>query len=149
MKEVRLQREVLVKPMALGQDAGRRSVKVDPAPGVLSARIVPPCASAIQRQMERPSPTPPFGAPPRLVDAVEPIEDAFQVLRSDPDARVAHPEQGRSVLLAPTSGHLAAFRGVLQRVIEQVEQEVKEQVLVAAQRNLARAIEADGNVSLR
>lgn len=42
-----------------GSLSGMWSVKVAPAPGALSAVMVPPCASAISRAIARPSPLPP------------------------------------------------------------------------------------------
>src|SRR5665213_3847909 len=39
---------------------GKSSVKIDPFPGSLATVILPPCSSAMRREMARPRPVPPF-----------------------------------------------------------------------------------------
>ena len=68
------------------------------------------------------------------VDAVEAVEDMGQVLRRDPFAAVSHPEMDLAIPRLATDGHTASRRSVRQRVVDEVDEELDEEVFVGDDR---------------
>ena len=69
------------------RDRQARGVNVEPSPSRDSTVTSPPCAWATWRTIASPSPVPPVVAAPGPVDAVEPLEDPFEVARRDARCR--------------------------------------------------------------
>ena len=63
---------------------GNFSVNVDPSPGVLATSTVPPWAWAMCLTIDSPRPVPPMSRERELIDAVEALEDARQVVGGMP-----------------------------------------------------------------
>ena len=98
--------------------AGRVSVIWVPCPGSLLAPAWPPCARASSAATDRPMPLPETCC--RLLAAPEPVEDVGQLVGGDADAGVGDLEHGVAAGQPGAHGDPAAGRGELQRVGEQV-----------------------------
>src|SRR5215217_6447133 len=70
----------------------------------------------------------------RAVAAPEAVEDMWQVVRTDPDAGVAHLDEAAAVLAAHVQLHPPARVGVAQRVRQEVVDDLLEPARVAAHR---------------
>src|SRR5262249_3259902 len=74
----------------------------------------------------QPQPGPALGPAAGLVDTVEAVEDARQMLRRDADARVTYDGHGRPVPPADAGLDLSGPGRVLDGVVEQVEEHLAE-----------------------
>src|SRR5205809_683412 len=79
----------------------------------------------------------------RLVDTVEALGDPRQVGARDADARVAHAhlhtlDGGRAVARPRAHGHPAALGCVLHRVVEEVDEDLRETVVVGVHAEVGR-----------
>src|SRR4051794_32473694 len=69
-----------------------------------------------------------------LVDAVEPLEDARQLRLGDADAGVANLQAATAVLRPPGQADRAPLRRVLQRVVDEVVEDLADRLLVGPRR---------------
>ena len=102
--------------------AGSSSVNVLPCPcPALWAKAVPPCLRATERTMKSPRPLPLARTATLGGNAIEPLEDAFQLRRGDADAVVGHAHGDAVVVqLLELDDDLRLALRVLHRVVEQV-----------------------------
>ena len=103
-----------------------------PRPTRLSAATVPPCASTTARTSASPRPLPATGAGARA--PVELLPDVRQVVGGDARPGVGHLDDDRPVGLPRPHLDPVAGRGVLDRVVHEVQQRQREQLPVAAHR---------------
>ena len=113
-----------------------REHDLDPGalPIVLVRAIVPPCASAIALQIARPEAGAAALPRPAGIDPVEAVEDARLVLRRRCRRRCRPPRARQSPSARQPTVTVPPGRGVGQRVVDQVDQHLDEEVLVGDER---------------
>ena len=112
---------------------GSANENVEPTPSSDSTQIRPPCCCRTFRAIDRPRPVPP-PADPRPVDLVEALEDPGLVGLRDADAVVLDRHDELGALVPAADRHLAAAVAELQRVVDQVDEDLADAGLVAADR---------------
>ena len=112
-------------------------------------RCVPPCISMMRLEMASPSPVPPFLLGDRIVGLLELLEQLGLVGRRNARAGVAHRNVERAVGGGDLDRHFAGI-GELDRVADQIEQNLRQAALVAAaRRQVGRHIDLEGELLLR
>ena len=110
--------------------------KVAPWPSVDSTQMRPPCISTICLAMARPETGPALGLGVGVVDLVELLEDARQLLRRYPWTRVSHGNSEVAVRGRRGDAHFARV-GELDGIADEVEKHLGEALLVAQARPAA------------
>ena len=111
-----------------------------PRPACSSTSTSAPWAAQIDFTIDSPRPAPPCVARARAVDAEEALEDVRQRLRRDADAVIGDLEYRVGPSRRTSQAHAPAARGVLDGVVEQVDDHLLEARAVARTRRGAAAL---------
>ena len=106
---------------------GNVNVMVVPSPGPeLDAVTSPPCWRAMLRTRKRPSPVPLILTIRAPGHAIEPPEDALQLIRRHAHARIGDPQRHPRIARdGQRAANLHPFGRILDRIVEHVERAVR------------------------
>ena len=128
---------------------GCARVNVVPRPSSLATSIVPPCSLTSSWTSARPMPEPSCVRPSRAVDAMEALEQARQLVLGHADAGVRDSQHGAVAVARAGVSETPPSKRELERVREQVEDDLFPHVAIDVTRGSSSGVAVDGEARAR